>query len=79
MSEVIKKGPYTPDAAGDEVLQRYGRELETEVWLDRELNLGETEVGRDVMAAAAADLRDHGIHPDNATQAELTAALRRVS
>jgi hypothetical protein len=35
-------------------LQRYGRELETEVWLDLELNLRETEVGRDVMAAEAA-------------------------
>jgi hypothetical protein len=78
-NEIIVKGPYAPDAAGDEALQRYGRDLETEVLLDRELNLSETEVGRDVMAAAAADLRDHGIHIDQATDVQLADALRRVS
>jgi hypothetical protein len=77
--EIIKKGPYAPDAAGDEALQRYGRERETEVWLDRELNLGETEMGREMMAAAAADLRAQGIHPDHATDVQLVDALRRVS
>jgi hypothetical protein len=36
-----------------------------------ELNLGETEAGRDLMAAAAADLRDRGIHIDQATDVQL--------
>jgi hypothetical protein len=76
---IIANGRYAPDAAGDEELRRYGRELETEVLLDRELNLREPEIGRDVMAAAAADLRARGVPLDTASQEELAAALGRVS
>jgi hypothetical protein len=70
---------YAADAAGDEELRKYGEQREMDVMLDRELNLGEAEVGNDVMAKAAADLRSRGVALDDATQSELLAALRRVS
>jgi hypothetical protein len=47
--------------------------------LDRLLDLTVPEVGRDLMRAAELDLRERGIRLEAATQAQLAAALSRVS
>jgi len=55
------------------------RDVETGVMLDRELNLGEAEVGNEVMAKAAADLRSRGVALADASQHQLLESLKRVS
>ena len=55
------------------------RDVETSVMLDRELNLGEAEVGNELMVRAAADLRSRGIAIENASGQELLDSLKRVS
>ena len=55
------------------------REVELDHWLDRELDLNEPEVGREVLAAAYKRLRSLGVDPDSASQEELLGALRAVS
>ena len=55
------------------------RNVETSVMLDRELNLGEAEVGNELMVKAAADLRARGVALDDATGQELLDALKRCS
>jgi hypothetical protein len=74
--------PANPLEDADYVAMAEEREREYRITtlLDRELGLEpEPEIGRGVYVAACADLRSRGIHPDNASQQELLAALRRVS
>ena len=54
------------------------QEYELEL-LDAELGLSQPEVGTDLMLAAARDLQGRGIDVKDASQAELLAALIRVS
>jgi hypothetical protein len=55
------------------------KEYELGELLDQELGISLPEVGVDVMAAAAADLKVRGIALDDASQEQLLAALLRVS
>jgi hypothetical protein len=78
---VSKSGVYAGLDADELVAMARAREKEYETGelLDRELGISEPEVGVDVMAAAAADLRVRGIALDDASQEQLLAALQRVS
>lgn len=75
MSEIVQKGPYAPDAAGDEALRRYGREREAEVLLDREL--GESLAGLDIHKNALEILDWRG-KADNYTDAEYVDACMKA-
>ena len=81
MTETIKGRPY--DISEDELeamSKERQKEYETHELLDRELGLGpEREVGHDVMATAARDLKSRGIVLADASETELLDALRRVS
>lgn len=55
------------------------REYETTTLVDRELDLDTPEVGNDLMAAAAVDLKARGILLADASQSELLEALVRVT
>jgi hypothetical protein len=66
----------------DEELQAIAKEYERDYELRdlyRQLGLETPETGRELMVAAAAVLRSRGIALADATQAELAAALERVS
>jgi hypothetical protein len=55
------------------------REYEVDDLLNRELGLAEPEVGNDLIAAAAVDLRSRGVLLADASQKQLLDALVRVS
>ena len=61
-------------------LLAYGRAIERDHQLDRELGLlGVREEGHDVMTAAAKHLRARGVDLDSCSQAQLFEALKAVS
>jgi hypothetical protein len=58
---------------------RRQKDYEVDDLLNRELNLDVPEIGNDLMAAAAVDLKGRGILLANASERELREALIRVS
>ena len=71
---------WLEDADGELKAMSKQRQQEYELeLLDAELGLSQPEVGTDLMLAAARDLQGRGIDVKDASQAELLAALIRVS
>ena len=67
-------------AGDDEELRKqlvaYGREIQTDFELDRDLKLEEPEFGRGIYMLACRDLKAAGINPDDATEEQLLEAMR---